>query len=72
MFANSEPKVYLPETQASGQKNDSKLMYDEEEASFFWGLNIPKVSITDYKDYSHIPNKAQFCLDYIKEWAPEL
>lgn len=50
----------------------SSLAYDESEASFYWGLNIPRASVTKYENYSEIEDRRQFCLDYIKDWAPEL
>lgn len=46
--------------------------YDEEDASFYWGLNIPKALSTEFQDYKDIPDRLQFCLEIIKDWAPEM
>lgn len=67
--------LYLPEgTAASGdhQTDDDGvgLQYDEDAASFYWGLNIP-VDALPYKKASEITNQRAICLEAIKSWAPE-
>ncbi|KAJ4316649.1 hypothetical protein N0V94_005330 [Neodidymelliopsis sp. IMI 364377] len=65
--------LYLPKAEGEHHQaaNDkSILQYNEKEASFYWGLNIP-VSMIPYKTHMEISNPRQVCLDAIKDWAPE-
>lgn len=67
--------LYLPErTTASGYHQADYgrkgLQYDENEASFYWGLSIP-VDVLPYKTASEITDKRASCLEAIKSWAPE-
>ncbi|KAI8664256.1 Oxidoreductase [Fusarium keratoplasticum] len=62
---------YLPpKFDANGIQTDASqpITYNEDAASFYWGLNIPTDAIPDP---SNVPDKLQLCLDYIKDWAPE-
>ncbi|KAJ4245780.1 hypothetical protein NW762_013904 [Fusarium torreyae] len=49
---------------------DSKIIYDAAQASYYWGLNIPK-HLLPYNDISEIKDRRQACLDAIKDWAPD-
>jgi hypothetical protein len=67
--------LYLPEGTASNRSHratgDTKaLQYDEQAASFYWGLNIP-VKALPYKQISDIQDHRRVCLKAIKDWAPE-
>lgn len=46
--------------------------YDEADASFYWGLNIPKALSKEFQSYKDIPDRLKFCLEITKDWAPEL
>ncbi|KAL3447834.1 hypothetical protein BJX65DRAFT_295403 [Aspergillus insuetus] len=63
--------LYMPNEDQN--KADSEgLEYDIVEASFYWGLNIPKSRVTQYANFAEIPDRLQFCQDMIHDWAPEL
>ncbi|KAJ5741012.1 hypothetical protein N7493_000884 [Penicillium malachiteum] len=53
------------------QAANNAVDYDEADASFYWGLNIPKLMSKEYNSYKDIPDRLQFCLEMTKDWAPE-
>jgi hypothetical protein len=63
--------VYLPSKNKSRPNADS-ISYNDTEASFYWGLNVPKSHVTQYTDFADIPDRLQFCQDIIRDWAPKL
>lgn len=65
-------EVYMPAKRDAAKSASDGIEYDESEASFYWGLNIPKRLSTEYQDYVDIPNRLEFCLNIIRDWAPEL
>ncbi|KAJ5809210.1 uncharacterized protein N7503_001428 [Penicillium pulvis] len=69
--ANKDPEVYMPAKRDTDKSASDSIEYDETEASFYWGLNVPKSLSTEYQDYADIPNRLEFCLDIIRDWAPE-
>ncbi|RGP81377.1 fungal specific transcription factor [Fusarium longipes] len=64
--------LYLPapQTMNGTQKHDSKLDFDESQASFYWGLSVPQ-ELCPFSNYNDIPDRRQFCLDIVRDWAPE-
>ncbi|KAH7205126.1 uncharacterized protein BKA55DRAFT_547290 [Fusarium redolens] len=65
--------LYLPEDyhHKTASTNNTKLMaYDENAASFYWGLSVPVDSIP-YKKAKDMKDRRQICSDLIKGWAPE-
>jgi hypothetical protein len=62
----------MPPTRDANNSANKQISYDEEAASFYWGLNVPKVLSTKYQNYADIPDRLGFCLDIIHDWAPEL
>ncbi|KAL3488005.1 hypothetical protein BJX62DRAFT_253604 [Aspergillus germanicus] len=63
--------LYLPSKDKS-KANADGIAYNDAEASFYWGLNVPKSHVTQYTDFADIPNRLQFCQDIMRNWAPEL
>ncbi|OJZ85543.1 hypothetical protein ASPFODRAFT_188986 [Aspergillus luchuensis CBS 106.47] len=63
--------LYLPNKHES-KFDAGSLTYDDVEASFYWGLNVPKSCVPNYTDSAEIPDRLQFCQDIIQDWAPEL
>jgi hypothetical protein len=65
--------VYLPEdfSQHTAHDATTEIEYDEDAASFYWGINIP-VDDLPYQDATKIPDKRQVVLNHVKDWAPEL
>ncbi|GKZ85786.1 hypothetical protein AnigIFM56816_011757 [Aspergillus niger] len=63
--------VYLPNKHKS-KPDAGSLTYDDVEASFYWGLNVPKSCVPKYTDSAEIADRLQFCQDIIQDWAPEL
>ncbi|KAL4733295.1 FAD/NAD(P)-binding domain-containing protein [Aspergillus similis] len=62
--------LYLPAKKDNGTKSSTQLQYDVDEASFYWGLNIPR-SYSHHQNAADIPDRLQFCLDFVEDWAPE-
>ncbi|KAL3473185.1 FAD/NAD(P)-binding domain-containing protein [Aspergillus californicus] len=64
--------LYLPPKKQDGATGTGtgQLEYDVDEASFYWGLNIPR-SYSHYEDPGELPDPLGFCLRYVKNWAPE-
>ncbi|KAJ9419779.1 hypothetical protein FOXG_06969 [Fusarium oxysporum f. sp. lycopersici 4287] len=64
--------LYLPPSRDKGktQRNDSKLDFDEDEASFYWALSVPR-ALCPCDDEKDIPDRRQFCLDIVRDWALE-
>ncbi|EWG44742.1 hypothetical protein FVEG_05737 [Fusarium verticillioides 7600] len=64
--------LYLPAPQKTGGdgKQDDGFDFDENQASFYWGLNVPR-ELCPFSDAKDIPNRRQFCLDIVRDWAPE-
>ncbi|KAM3067807.1 hypothetical protein ACMFMG_011293, partial [Clarireedia jacksonii] len=62
--------LYLPAKKESRTAATKQLEYDVDEASFYWSLNIPR-SYSHYEDARDIPDTLEFCLRYIRDWAPE-
>ncbi|KAF4417215.1 fungal specific transcription factor [Fusarium acutatum] len=52
------------------QEQDGDFDFDENQASFYWGLSVPR-EMCPFDDPSDIPDKRQFCLDIVRDWAPE-
>ncbi|KAJ5094788.1 hypothetical protein N7456_010649 [Penicillium angulare] len=63
--------LYKPTKRDQSQGANNGSDYDEDAASFYWGLNIPKALSTEYQNYKDIPDRLKFCLDMTKDWAPE-
>ncbi|KZL86101.1 hypothetical protein CI238_07127 [Colletotrichum incanum] len=62
--------LYLPPTRNEVTKNSNELDYDADEASFYWGLNVPKEMYPDY-DPKEGGDHLKFCLKAIEHWSPE-
>ncbi|KAF4956910.1 hypothetical protein FGADI_3513 [Fusarium gaditjirri] len=64
--------LYLPASQQKGgdQEQHDDFDFDENEASFYWSLSVPR-ELCPFEDTRNIPDKRQFCLDIVREWAPE-
>uniref|UniRef100_A0A0D2XSL7 FAD-binding domain-containing protein n=1 Tax=Fusarium oxysporum (strain Fo5176) TaxID=660025 RepID=A0A0D2XSL7_FUSOF len=66
VFKNGVSLYYARKT----QRNDSKLDFDEDEASFYWALSVPR-ALCPCDDEKDIPDRRQFCLDIVRDWALE-
>ncbi|KAE8357843.1 hypothetical protein BDV27DRAFT_169998 [Aspergillus caelatus] len=64
--------LYLPNKDNKSKLDAKGMAYDDAEASFYWGLNVPKSRVTEYADFADIPDRLQFCQDIIHDWTPEL
>ncbi|KLO89400.1 Uncharacterized protein LW93_1459 [Fusarium fujikuroi] len=64
--------IYLPASQQKrgNQRQDDNFDFDENQASFYWGLSVPR-ELCPFKDTYDIPDRRQFCLDIVRDWAPE-
>ncbi|KAF5268199.1 hypothetical protein FOXYS1_907 [Fusarium oxysporum] len=62
--------LYLPVAQEQGSKGSSECAYDLNRGSFYWGLTVRRTRIPE-GDPSKIPDLLKFCLEQIKNWAPE-
>ncbi|KAF5671909.1 fungal specific transcription factor factor [Fusarium denticulatum] len=64
--------LYLPASQQGGgdQQNDKDFNFDENQASFYWSLSVPR-EMCPFDDPKDIPGRRQFCLDIVRDWAPE-
>ncbi|KAF5622724.1 fungal specific transcription factor factor [Fusarium tjaetaba] len=64
--------LYLPASQQKGgsQEQDGDFDFDENQASFYWSLSVPR-EMCPFDDPSDIPDKREFCLDIVRDWAPE-
>ncbi|KAH7142871.1 hypothetical protein B0J13DRAFT_503247 [Dactylonectria estremocensis] len=64
--------LYLPASQQATEvlKLGSKIDFDESQASFYWTLSVPR-DMCQFKDEADIPDRRQFCLDIVRDWAPE-
>ncbi|KAH6988849.1 hypothetical protein BKA56DRAFT_475694 [Ilyonectria sp. MPI-CAGE-AT-0026] len=64
--------LYLPASQQTTgvSKIDSEIDFDESQASFYWTLCVPR-DLCPFKDEADIPDRRQFCLDIVRDWAPE-
>ncbi|OQU98958.1 hypothetical protein CLAIMM_04667 [Cladophialophora immunda] len=62
--------LYLPKKKGTDGKVNELFNYDYAEASFYWSFLIPKKDSV-CENESQIPDRLQFCLDYVKDWAPE-
>ncbi|KAG5766507.1 hypothetical protein H9Q72_005435 [Fusarium xylarioides] len=64
--------LYLPASQqkGGGQEHDEDFDFDENQASFYWSLSVPR-ELCPFDDPSDIPDRRQFCLDIVRDWAPE-
>ncbi|KAJ5714364.1 uncharacterized protein N7483_011545 [Penicillium malachiteum] len=63
--------LYKPAKRDQNQTANNGVDYDEADASFYWGLNIPKVLSKEYDNYKDVPDRLKFCLEMIKDWAPD-
>ncbi|KAH7183705.1 uncharacterized protein B0J16DRAFT_374098 [Fusarium flagelliforme] len=64
--------LYLPVCQQKGgsQEQYGDFDFDENQASFYWGLSVPR-EMCPFDDPSDISDKRQFCLEIVRDWAPE-
>ncbi|PLB53993.1 FAD/NAD(P)-binding domain-containing protein [Aspergillus steynii IBT 23096] len=63
--------LYLPTKSSARRSGDGEMDYDDAEASFYWGLNVPKAQVKGYAHFADIPDRLQFCQSVIRDWAPE-
>ncbi|KAL2275011.1 hypothetical protein FJTKL_02557 [Diaporthe vaccinii] len=61
--------LYLPPSSNGVPKDGKQLEYNVEEASFYWGLNVPKARFPGL-DVSETENHLKVVLEAIKTWAP--
>lgn len=61
--------MYLPPASNGVSKDGKQLEYNIEEASFYWGLNVPKERFPGL-DVSETGNHLKVVLEAIKHWAP--
>lgn len=61
--------VYLPPSSNGVPKDGKQLEYNVEEASFYWGLNVPKARFPGL-DVSETENHLKVVFEAIKNWAP--
>ncbi|KAF5566709.1 fungal specific transcription factor [Fusarium phyllophilum] len=52
------------------QEHDEDFDFDENQASFYWSLSVPR-ELCPFDDPSDIPDRRKFCLDIVRNWAPE-
>ncbi|KAM0076219.1 hypothetical protein ACKRZS_011706 [Fusarium odoratissimum] len=64
--------LYLPASQQKGgsQEQDDDFDFDENQASFYWSLTVPR-ELCPFDNPSDVPDRRQFCLDMVRDWAPE-
>ncbi|CCT66585.1 uncharacterized protein FFUJ_03625 [Fusarium fujikuroi IMI 58289] len=64
--------LYLPASlqKRGNQRQDDDFDFDENQASFYWGLSVPR-ELCPFEDTYDIPDRRQFCLDIVRDWAPE-
>ncbi|KAH7171651.1 hypothetical protein DER46DRAFT_677206 [Fusarium sp. MPI-SDFR-AT-0072] len=64
--------LYLPASQQKGgnQEQEDDFDFDENQASFYWSLSVPR-ELCSFDNPSEIPDRRQFCLDIVRDWAPE-
>jgi hypothetical protein len=59
------------QSETDNDTNNKLFNYDEREAGIFFSLSIPRTG----SKMNHTSTEAenlQVCVDYIKDWAPEL
>lgn len=61
--------VYLPPSGSGFAKDGKKLEYNIDEASFYWGLNVPKARFPGL-DISETGDHLKVVLEAIEHWAP--
>lgn len=61
--------MYLPPSGNGVVKDGNKLEYNIDEASFYWGINVPKARFPGI-DLSETGNHLKVVLEAIKHWAP--
>ncbi|KAI1015768.1 hypothetical protein LB505_011994 [Fusarium chuoi] len=59
-----------PQEKGRYQTLDDDFDFDENQASFYWSLTVPR-ELCPFEDTSDIPDRRQFCLDIVRDWAPE-
>ncbi|KAJ4186452.1 hypothetical protein NW755_007747 [Fusarium falciforme] len=62
--------LYLPAAGGQSSKADEQSEYDLGQGSFYWGLTIGRERFPP-EGTSKIPDLLEFCLEQIKDWAPE-
>ncbi|KAF6832917.1 FAD dependent oxidoreductase/monooxygenase [Colletotrichum plurivorum] len=67
--------LYLPASSqpVAGQQesSDVPVEYDESQASFYWGLTVPRDRCPGGDTEKLLDDKFQFCLDVVADWVPE-
>lgn len=66
---NKSETVYLPPSSNGVSKDGKQPEYNIEEASFYWGLNVPRTRFPGL-DVSETGNYLDVVLEAIKHWAP--
>ncbi|KAG7045588.1 FAD/NAD(P)-binding domain-containing protein, partial [Colletotrichum scovillei] len=64
--------LYLPAPSDPTGKDSSAsgIAIDEDQASFYWGLNVPRDRYP-FNSAMEIPDRLKFCLEVVGDWAPE-
>ncbi|GKT64403.1 FAD dependent oxidoreductase/monooxygenase [Colletotrichum tofieldiae] len=62
--------LYLPPARNGVTENSNELDYDAEEASFYWGLSVPREMYPNH-DPDEGGDHLKFCLKAIEHWSPE-
>lgn len=63
--------VYLPAAAEEASQDANGIHFDLGSGSFFWGMGLNR-SLVPYDNLSDIPDKMEFVLGLVKDWAPEL
>lgn len=63
--------VYLPAAAKQESQDANGIRFDLGNGSFFWGMGLNR-SLVPYENLSDIPDKMEFVLGLVKDWAPEL
>ncbi|KAF4823678.1 FAD-dependent monooxygenase SAT7 [Colletotrichum siamense] len=63
--------LFLPKAEQPADDSESGPKYNVKEASFYWGLLIPKDRVPKPQELSEMQDPLQICLEATKDWAPE-
>lgn len=63
--------VFLPKAEQPADDSESGPKYNVKEASFYWGLLIPKDRVPKQQELSEMQDPLHICLEATKDWASE-
>ncbi|KAF4478016.1 FAD-dependent monooxygenase SAT7 [Colletotrichum fructicola Nara gc5] len=63
--------LFLPKAEQPADDSESGPKYNVKEASFYWGLLIPKDRVPKQQELSEMQDPLHICLEATKDWAPD-